>query len=144
MIDVFIEWLTFMPNLAAMLIIGVAGEVAKKLILGPKYKWPMETIQTKKGPKEIVAFTGFKGVYAVTYKVHAIFVGVAVAVIGSAFGGLPVPEHFAGDGWGGAMLNYGGCGAAAMVAHAALIGQGKTFTDLIRVRLGMNGKAKDD
>jgi len=134
MIEAFTEWLSFAPNLAAMLIIATMGEVAKKMILGPKRHWPRETYTDDKGRHTVIAFTGFKGVYVVTYKLHAILVGVAVAAIGSMFGGLPVPEHFASDGIAGAMLNYGADGAAAMVLHAALIGQGKTLADLIKAK----------
>lgn len=122
MVEAFMSWLTFAPNLAAMLIIATLGEIAKKLVLGPKSKWPAE------------GFKGLKGVYWVTYKAHAIVAGVLGAALGSLVGGLPVPEMFVTDGLAGAMLNYGGDGAAAMVLHASLWGNGKTFMEMLRKR----------
>lgn len=127
MIQAFTDWLTFMPNLAAMLIIAMMGEIAKKVILGPKSKMPED------------GYKGLKGLYYVTYKGHAVFVGIAVAALGSLFGGLPVPEQFATDGLAGAMLNYGGDGAAAMVLYAVFVGNGKTLTAMIKKRLEAEG-----
>ncbi len=123
MVDAFMGWLTFTPNLAAMLCIFLCGEIAKKLVLGPKRYWPKE------------GFKGIRGVYHVTYKGHAIVVGVLLAYLGSLLGGLPVPESFETDGVAGAMLNYGGDGAAAMVFHAALWGNGKTLAGVIKKHL---------
>ncbi len=137
MIEAFVEWLTFMPNLAAMLIIATFGAAAKRLILGPKHKWPRETLPSG---KKVIAFTGAKGVYVVTYRTHAIFLGMAAAALGSLFGGLPVPEHFEGDGLAGALLNYGGDGAAAMILYASFVGQGKSLSGVLKAM--MNGRDK--
>lgn len=130
-VDGFMEWLVFAPNLAAMVIILTLGEIAKKLILGPKYDWPKKKL---KNGTEVVAFKGFKGVYVVTYRSHAILVGCLIGGLGFLVG-LPLPETFGEPTAGAAMLNYGGAGAAAMVGHSLLMGQGKSARDLIMAYL---------
>ena len=57
-----------------MLVIGTLGEVAKRLILGPKKTWP-------KDADGHIAFTGWRGVYAVTYKLHALLVGALIGLV---------------------------------------------------------------
>jgi hypothetical protein len=111
MLDHLINWLTHPSTWIAVLVIGTCGEVAKRLILGPKKHWP-------KDADGHVAFRGWRGVYAVTYKLHALLVGAVIGLIP----GIPVVESLQSDGWAGAVLQYAGDGALAMVAYASVVG----------------------
>lgn len=131
MVEQFIQWVTFAPNLVAAVVIGMAGEVAKKLVLGS-------------GPMPATGYRGLKGVYYVTYKVHALVVGAAIGYIGHAFGGMPLPEAFSTDGPSGAILNYAGTGAAAMLGYAGLVGTLKNhFKNRAQIRESMRPPAAD-
>ena len=99
----------FYPILLTSLVIGIFGEVARKLV------------RAKAGDK------GFKGVYFVTFKAHGVFVGAAIGLLGFPVG-IPVPVVF-GAGLGGAVLAYAGSGALAMVAYSTMVG---TLKNLIR------------
>lgn len=92
----------WIPILAAALIIGMFGEVMKKLV-GAKPGDP-----------------GLKGVYIVTYKVHALIVG-ALMGLGGSYIGLPVPEVF-GTALGGSVLAYTASGGVAMVGYSSIVG----------------------
>ena len=118
MIAAFTGWIGFAPNIAAIIIIGMIGEVVKRLVLGSKEKRKAED------------YKGVRRVYFVTYKMQAIIFGALLGLIP----GMPVPESFQGDGFAGAILNYAGDGAAAMVVYAALIGNAKTYVDQLKRR----------
>jgi len=104
----------WIPLLSAAFIIGMLGEVAKKLV------------NAKPGDK------GLKGVYIVTYKAHALFVG---ALLGLALFGLkgPVPEVF-GVECGGYVLAYATAGGIAMVGYASIVGVIKSAIENFRAR----------
>lgn len=118
MISAFTQWIGFAPNIAAIVIIGMIGEVVKRLVLGDK---------TKRSAED---YKGFKRFYFVTYKAQAIILGALIGLIP----GMPVPEAFQGDGFAGALLNYAGDGAASMVVYAALIGNAKSYVDHLKRR----------
>jgi hypothetical protein len=113
-IESFIEWISFAPNIATIFIIGTICEVLKKLILGKK--------------SQQKSFTGWKNFYFVTYKAQAIVLGVLIGLIPY----IPTPEAFQSDGIAGTVLNYAGCGAAAMVVYAVIVGNAKNFLKNIR------------
>jgi len=118
------DWLTHPSTWIAVLVIGTLGEVAKRLILGPKKTWP-------KDDDGHIAFTGWRGVYAVTYKVHALLVGALIGLVP----GIPVIESLRTEGWAGAVLQYTGNGALAMVVYASLVGTIKQAFEVYRARL---------
>lgn len=101
-----ISWLGHPSTWIAVLIIGGAGEIAKQLILGPKKLWPKD------------GFPGWKGVYAVTYRFHAVVVGALIGCIP----GLPVIEALQTEGIAGSAMQYAGDGALAMIAYTAIVG----------------------
>ena len=128
MLDHLIDWLTHPSTWIAVLVIGTCGEAAKRLILGPKKR------PKKSWPKDAdghVAFRGWRGVYAVTYKLHALLVG---ALIGLA-PGIPVVESLRTEGWAGAVLQYAGDGALAMIAYASVVGTIKSAFEVYAPRL---------
>ncbi len=90
----------WIPILAAAFVIGMAGEVAKKLI------------GAKAGDK------GWRGVYHVTLPWHALLVGAAVGAAGHPIG-IPVPEVFGAD-LGGAVLAFTLAGGLSMIAYQAI------------------------
>jgi hypothetical protein len=100
------EWV---PIVAAALIIGMLGEVAKKLT------------GAKPGDK------GWRGVYIVTYKAHALAVGACVGLAGH-YVGIPVPGVF-GDNLGGAVLAYTLAAGVAMVGYASIVGVIKSWIE---------------
>jgi Flp pilus assembly pilin Flp len=101
-----IEYFTHPALWISVLIIGLAGQVAKKLILGDPDDMP------KNG------YRGFKGVYYVTYKAHAVIVGA----MGGMIPGLPVTEAMETDGMAGSVMFYAGAGALAMIVYASVVG----------------------
>ena len=94
------EWIL---SIAYAFILGVLGEVAKNLV------------RAKPGDR------GWRGVYFVTYKAHALFFGAlgalpmheAQVTIPSSFGGTSVVSYVL---WGAS------CGAAAMVGYPSTVG----------------------
>ncbi len=109
--DLMTEWL---PILGAALIIGIAGEVVKKLV-GAKAGDP-----------------GVKGLYFVTYKAHGVIVGAAMGVAGHPMG-LPTPAAF-GTGMAGAVLAYAVAGGIAMVAYQSIVGSLKNAIEHVGKR----------
>lgn len=113
MLDGLTEYLTHPALWVAILAIGGLGEIAKKLVLGPKSKWPKD------------GFRGWRGVYAVTYKAHAMFVGALAGWLLP----LPVASSFAEDGQAGRAMFYLGAGALSMIGYATIVGNIKTFLE---------------
>lgn len=111
MLNGLTEYLAHPALWIAILAIGGCGEIAKKLILGPKSKWPKE------------GFPGWRGVYFVTYKAHAMIIGGGAGWLLP----LPVSSAFAEDGQAGQAMFYLGAGAIAMIAYAIIVGNIKTF-----------------
>lgn len=102
----------------AVLIIGTLGDVVKKLVLPgpmPKDGWP-----------------GWRGVYYVTYKAHALAVGALMGLIP----GLPVSDAFETEGPAGPVLFYAGAGAIAMIGYAALVGTIKNAIENRKAKRG--------
>lgn len=118
MIGAFTEWLSFGPNIAAIVVIGMICDIIRRLVLGKR-------ADRKEGDKP---YTGWRAVYNTLYKAQAIVLGVLVGLIP----GMPVPESFQSDGLGGAILNYAGDGAAAMIVYAALISNAKSYIDNLK------------
>ena len=104
--ETLVAWLGHPSTWIAVLIIGTAGDIAKNLILGPKNRYPKE------------GFRGWRGVYSVTYRFHAIVVGALMGLIP----GLPVVESLQTDGIAGSVFQYAGAGALAMVTYATVVG----------------------
>lgn len=124
MLDQLTDWLTHPSTWIAVLVIGTCGEVAKRLILGPKKSWP-------KDADGHTAFRGWRGVYAVTYKLHALLVGALIGLIP----GIPVVESLRTEGWAGAVLQYTGNGALAMIAYASVVGTIKSAFEVYAPKL---------
>ena len=103
--DALIEYLTHPAVWIAVLVIGGAGEIAKKIVLGNPKSMPEE------------GYRGLKGVYYVTYKAHAMVVGG----LGGLVPGLPVTEALATDGQAGSVMMYAGAGALAMIVYASIV-----------------------
>ncbi len=104
----------WIPIVAAALIIGMSGEVAKKVV-GANAGDP-----------------GLKGLYFVTYKAHALLVGAVLGAVGYQIG-IPVPDEF-GSELGGAMLAYAASGGIAMVAYSSIVGSIKSTIEHIGAR----------
>jgi hypothetical protein len=113
------DWIIIL--IVAPFLIGFAGEIVKK--------W----VNAKAGDP------GFKGLYYVTYKGHALVVG---ALLGLAMwaGKGPVPAlfHYAvGDvseaGIGGYVLAYAFSGGVAMVAYSTIVGTIKNSIEHLRI-----------
>lgn len=121
MIQAFTSWLSFGPNIAAIVVIGMICDIIRRLVLGKRAD-----------RKDDKPFTGWRAVYNTLYKAQAITIGVLVGLIPS----MPVPESFVSDGLGGAILNYAGDGAAAMIVYAALISNAKSYIDNLKKRAG--------
>ncbi|MHA1988310.1 MAG: hypothetical protein ACW98D_16865 [Promethearchaeota archaeon] len=113
MIDNFTEWLFFTPNIISILIIGVISEALKNLILGGK---------TERNTKKYI---GWKHVYFTTYKAQALGLGIIFGL----FPGIMVPEVFQGEGIMGAVLNYAGCGATAMIFYSTIVSNFKSYIE---------------
>lgn len=88
------------------LIIGAMGEAAKKLILG-----------TVKPSKE--GYKGWRGVYVVTLRLHAVIVGALIGLVGHSFE-IPTPDYF-GTSLGGVVLAYACAGVIAAFAYDMLV-----------------------
>lgn len=106
MINEYVVIALFVP-----LMIGICGEVAQKLILGPKHRWPKD------------GFPGWRGVYYVTVPTHAVLVGACVGLIGHPWG-LPVPAAFGVD-LGGAVLAYAVAGALSASYYDVIVKTGR-------------------
>jgi hypothetical protein len=105
MLDALIAYIAHPALWISVLVIGLAGEIAKKLILGDKKDMPKE------------GYPGFKGVYYVTYRFHAVAVGALLGMIP----GLPVTEALATEGMAGGVMFYAGAGAIAMITYASVV-----------------------
>jgi hypothetical protein len=92
------EWITL---IAISLVVGMIGEIAKKLV-GAKAGDP-----------------GWRGVYFVTFRAHALVAGGGLTVALWQLG-LPMPQIF-GDDVGGAILVGMLAGAIAMVAYDVIV-----------------------
>ena len=106
------------------LIIGAMGEAAKKLILG-----------TVKPSKQ--GFKGWRGVYVVTLRVHAVIVGALIGLVGHSFE-LPVPDYF-GASLGGVVLAYACAGVIASFAYDALVKVPRNLIGFFTRQLNSNG-----
>jgi hypothetical protein len=121
MLDKLTDYLLHPALWIAVLIIGMLGEIAKNLALGPKKSWPKD------------GFRGWRGVYVVTYKAHALVVGALMGLIP----GLPVTDLFKEPGSNlGAVMFYCGAGAISMIAYATIVGSIKTAISNYGKRLG--------
>lgn len=109
-------------------IIGMMGEVVKKLALP--------------GTMPEGGWVGWRGVYFVTYKLHALCVG-AVFGIGLFLFHIPWPKDVFGDSVGGAMLAGALSGGVAMVSYAAIVGVWKNSVKLVAARLGAASGARE-
>lgn len=92
------EWITL---IAITLVVGMVGEIVKKLV-GAKAGDP-----------------GWRGVYYVTFRAHALLAGGGLAV-GLWALGLPIPQIF-GDSIGGALLLGMLAGGIAMIAYDVIV-----------------------
>lgn len=124
MFENLIDWLTHPSTWITVLIVGSLGEVAKALILGPRKDWPKDAAGN-------ISFTGWRGVYVVTYRVHALPVAALVGLVP----GIPVIDSLRTDGWAGAVLQYAGNGALAMVVYASVVGTLKKAFEVYGSRL---------
>jgi hypothetical protein len=119
------SWLTiflFLP-----FIIGMLGEVVQRLVLPgemPKAGWP-----------------GWRGVYFVTYKAHALAVGAGFGSL-LFLAAIPWPKDVFGEGIGGAMFAGAVSGGVAMVAYASIVGSIKNLTRLVGARAGSAGSGR--
>lgn len=109
MFDMLINWLGHPITWIEILVIGMVTEIMKTLMLGPKSKWPKD------------GFTGWRGVYFVTYRAHALLIGAVFGLVGAYLIPLPVPEK-GFEGTGGILAYHVGNAALAMVLYAALVG----------------------
>jgi hypothetical protein len=112
MFAALIAYLTHPAFWIALLVIGGIHETGKKLVLGPKEKWPKD------------GFRGWKGVYRVTCKSHSLVLGALLGLIP----GMPVTESLATEGLAGSMMFYMGAGACAMIGYASVVG---VFKDVL-------------
>lgn len=108
MIDAVLETLLHPALWIGAIAVGMLGEVAKKLVLGPRAKWPKD------------GFRGWRGVYYVTLPLHAMAAGVALWW-GPALLGYPLPVSAAFDGDGGYALFGLGVGALSVVGYATFV-----------------------
>lgn len=120
-----LEWILLL--IVAPFIIGMAGQVAQRLVLGEK-PWP--TVKKSDG-SEVVKFDGWKRYYHITVPWHALLVG-ALLGLGGFYIGLPVPSVF-GEAVGGAILAYAFSGGVAMVAYDAIVKVVKKFVESARL-----------
>jgi len=106
MLDGLVAYFTHPAFWVALLVIGSVHETGKKLILGPKDKWPKE------------GFKGWKGVYRVTCKNHSLVMGALIGLIP----GMPVTEALTTEGMMGSVIFYVGAGIGAMIGYASVVG----------------------
>lgn len=114
--NVVMEWLILL--LVTPLIIGMLGEVAKGLT------------KAKPGDK------GWKGVYYVTFRAHALVVG-AIMGVGMWWLDGPIPIVF-GEAVGGYVLAYAFSGGVAMVAYSAIVKTIRAAIHHLRSRVETN------
>lgn len=115
------EWITVLIILP--FIIGMLGEIVKKLVLRGKMPadgWP-----------------GWRGVYYVTYRAHALAVGAGMGT-GCAALGIPLPGLFGPTLAGGALAGAF-AGGVAMVAYAGIV---KTIQAAVR-QVGLRVGARE-
>jgi hypothetical protein len=113
------EWITVL--LVVPFIIGMLGEVVKQLVLP--------------GKMPEAGWTGWRGVYFVTYKAHALAIG-ALAGLLAAWVNIPWPKEVFGEGAGGGALAFCFSGGVAMVAYAGIVGVIKNLVKLVGARTG--------
>ena len=99
--DALLAALTHPALWVAAIVIGTLGEVVKNLV------------RAKAGDK------GWRGVYFVTYRAHAILVGASLGALCFAGVELPVAEGFAEG--AGPVLFYACSGALAMIGYDAIV-----------------------
>ena len=99
--DALLAALTHPALWVAAIVIGTLGEVAKNLV------------RAKAGDK------GWRGVYYVTYRAHAILVGASLGALSFAGIELPVAEGFSEG--GGPVLFYACSGALAMIGYDSIV-----------------------
>jgi hypothetical protein len=105
MLDALIAYIAHPALWISVLVIGLAGEIAKKLILGDQKDMPK------------TGYPGVKGVYYVTYRFHAVVVGGLIGLIP----GIPVTDALRTEGMAGGVMFYAGAGAVAMIAYATVV-----------------------
>jgi hypothetical protein len=116
-----VEWITVLIILP--FIIGMMGEIVKKLVL--------------RGPMPKTGWPGWRGVYYVTYRAHALAVGAGFGAACAAVA-IPFPELFGGTVAGGALAGAF-AGGVAMVAYATIV---KTIQAAIR-QVGLRFGARE-
>lgn len=93
----------------APFVLGMAGQVAQKLILGPN----------KPTKVQIEALSKWKKVYHVTIPWHALLVGALIGLVGFPLG-IPVPPVF-GEAIGGAVLAYAFSGGVSIIGYDTIV-----------------------
>jgi hypothetical protein len=108
MLEGIIQWLTHPVTWIGILVIGMGGEVSKNLALGT----PAE--------RKDKDFKGWRRVYAITFRGHALFVGTLVGLLTAVLPEMPSPEWVAGS-FGGHVAYWIGNGALSMVLYASVV-----------------------
>lgn len=112
------EWITVIIILP--FIIGMLGEIAKKLVL--------------RGKMPDAGWMGWRGVYYVTYRAHALAVGAGFGAGAKAMG-IPFPELF-GDTIASGALAGAFAGGVAMVGYATIVKTIQAAIKQVGLRLG--------
>lgn len=112
--NLVMEWIVVL--LVVPLIIGMAGQVAQRLV-GAKRGDP-----------------GWRGIYVVTVPWHAMLVGAGVGFAMFKLQG-PIPEVF-GSAVGGYLLAYTMSGAVSIVGYDTIVKVFKNFLDHLHERSG--------
>ena len=121
------EWIPVL--LVAPFIIGMMGEVVKGLALPGKMP---ET-----------GWVGWRGIFFVTYKAHALAVGALAGLVAATLN-IPWPKEVFGEGLGGGALAYCFSGGVAMVGYASIVGVIRNAIRLVGARVGASTKDGDD
>lgn len=90
-------------------IIGMAGQVVQKLVLG----------STKLTKAQAAELKGWKKFYHTTLAWHALLVGMFIGLVGFSLG-IPVPAVF-GSSLGGCMLAYTFSGGVSIVGYDTIV-----------------------
>jgi hypothetical protein len=98
------EWLIVL--VVAPFVLGMAGEVFQRLILGAK-------------PREMKMFRGWRRWYFATVPLHFLLAGALIGAVGFGFG-LPRPDAF-GETLGGCILAYAFSGGVAIVGYDTIV-----------------------